>query len=287
MDRSYQAFFDHVKEGRKGRKSPPKFCKRQKYRSFTLKQAGYRFHDENRITIAGRDYKYFAHRPFNGTIKTVTIKRTGAGDYFLYVVCQITVAEVYPRTGKAVGLDFGLMCFLTTSDGQRIESPRWLEQHMQGLRAASRKVSRCQKGSKNRARAVKDLARMQEHIANCRRDWFFKLSHQLVSEYGSIGVEDLNLDAMKRLWGRKVSDYAYAEFLSILQYVAETTGASVVRAGRWDPTTKKCHVCQTLVPPIPLNQREWLCPSCGIHHDRDINAAINIRDICFPQKAIG
>ena len=91
---------------------------------------------------------------------------------------------------------------------------------------------------------------------------------------------------MKRLWGRKVSDYAFAEFVTILRYVAETNGACVVKAGRWDPSTKKCHVCKTLVPPIPLDQRVWVCPSYGTTHDRDINAAINIRDLCFPRKAV-
>lgn len=259
VDRSYKAFFDHVIEGRKGRKSPPRFCKRQKYRSFTLKQAGYRFHDENYVTIMGRDYTYFAHRPFDGTIKTLTVKRSSTGDYFIYVVCQVTVPNVYPRTGKAIGLDFGLKHFLMSSDGEKIESPRWLENNIRELRAASRKISRCQKGRKNRSRAVKDLARIQEHISNSRRDRFFKLSHQLVDESVCIGIEDLNLDAMKRLWGRKVSDYAFAEFVTILRYVAETNGACVVKAGRWDPSTKKCHVCKTLVPPIPLDQRVWVC----------------------------
>ena len=113
-------------------------------------------------------------------------------------------------------------------------------------------------------------------VSNRRRDWFFKLANELVSQYTIICIEDLNLDGMKRLWGRKVSDLAFAEFVSILEWVASNAGATVVKIDRWVPSSKVCHVCGTINTELTLKQREWTC-SCGAHLDRDVNAAINIR----------
>ena len=215
VDRSYKAFFEHVKQKRHGRKSPPRFCKRQNYKSFTLKQAGYKFHDENRITIMGRDYKYCTSRPIEGEIKTLTVKRNALGEIYIFVVTKQVQNDVLPRAGKAAGMDFGLKHFLNLDDGSVIDSPQWYKDSLSELRAAHRAVSRCHKGSRNRRRAIQHLDRVYAKVSNRRRDWFFKLANQLVSEYAIICIEDLNLDGMKRLWGRKVSDLAFAEFVSI------------------------------------------------------------------------
>ena len=119
-------------------------------------------------------------------------------------------------------------------------------------------------------------------VSNRRRDWFFKLANELVSQYTIICIEDLNLDGMKRLWGRKVSDLAFAEFVSILEWVARNAGTTVVKIDRWAPSSKACHVCGTINTELTLKQREWTC-SCGAHLDRDINAAINIRKMGLSQ----
>jgi len=277
IERSYQAFFDHRKKKKKGKKSPPKFKKRRNYPSFTLKQSGYKFLEGNQIRIMGRTYKYVKHRSFTGTIKTVTIKRTKAGDYYICISVIEEWADIKPRTGNAVGLDFGLKNFLTADDGTVIESPLWHLKSGKVLRKANRNLSRCQKDSRNRRRANIVYARAHGRVSNRRKDWFYKLANELVAQYDVICIEDLNIEAMKKLWGRKVSDLAFAEFVQILEWVAFKNGAQVVKIDRWYPSSKSCYVCGYIKQDLPLNDRDWVCPSCGTYHDRDQNAAINIK----------
>ena len=125
VDRSYKAFFDHVKQKRHGRKSPPSFKKRSRYSSFTLKQAGYAFYSDNRVTIMGREYKYCKSRTIEGEIKTLTVKRNVLGDFYLIAVTKQECNDICPRAGKAVGMDFGLKRFLNLDDGSVIDSPQW------------------------------------------------------------------------------------------------------------------------------------------------------------------
>lgn len=284
VDRAYKAFFEHHTQKRRGRKSPPGFKKRSRYSSFTLKQAGYRFHDDsNVVTIMGRDYRYWKSRPIEGKIKAVTVKRTPLGEFFIFVVCEQEENQVLPRTGKAVGYDFGLKHFLNADNGSVIDSPEWYRASLKELRKAHRTVSRCKKGSKNRRRAIRHLDRVYEKISNRRRDWFFKLAREIIAENAIICIEDLNLDGMKRLWGRKVSDYAFAEFVSILEYVASRCGSTVVKIDRWAPSSKVCHICGGRNDALQLSDREWVCQQCGAHLDRDINAAINIKTLGLAQ----
>lgn len=278
INRSYEAFFNHLKSSRHGRKSPPKYCKCQNYSSFTLKQAGYKFHEDNRVTIMGRTYKFVKHRSLDGTIKTVTVKRTKAGVFYLCVSIVKELPDVQPRTGNAVGLDFGLKHFLTMDNGQTIDLPRWYLNTINEIRKAHRNLSRRRKGSNNRRKALLYLERTYERISNRRRDWFFKLAHSLTAQYAVICIEDLNLDGMKRLWGRKVSDLGYAEFVSILEWAARKNGCTVVKVDRWLPSSKACHICGTLNTELALTDRVWVCDGCGAVLDRDVNAAINIRE---------
>lgn len=286
VDRSYKAFFDHVKQKRHGRKSPPSFKKRSRYSSFTLKQAGYAFHTGNRVTIMGREYKYCKSRPVEGTIKTLTVKRNALGEIYLIIVTKQECNDIYPRAGKAVGMDFGLKHFLNLDDGSVIDSPQWYKASLNELRIAHRAVSRCQKGSQNRRRAIRNLERIYQRISNRRRDWFFNLANELVGEYAIICIEDLNLDGMKHLWGRKVSDLAFAEFVSILEWVASNAGTTVVKIDRWAPSSKACHVCGTINTDLALKQRSWICDCCHTTLDRDTNAAINIKRMGLTQLGI-
>ena len=286
VDHSYKAFFNHVKQKRHGRKSPPSFKKRSRYSSFTLKQAGYAFHADNKVTIMGREYKYCKSRPIEGEIKTLTVKRNALGEVYLIAVTKQECSDILPRAGKAAGMDFGLKHFLNLDDGSAIDSPQWYKASLKELRAAHRAVSRCQKGSRNRRRALRHLERVYQSISNRRRDWFFKLANQLVGEYAIICIEDLNLDGMKRLWGRKVSDLAFAEFVSILEWVASNAGTTVVKIDRWAPSSKACHVCGTLNTNLTLKQRSWECDCCHTNLDRDTNAAINIKRMGLTQLGI-
>ena len=279
VDRSYKAFFDHIKKNKSSKKSPPKFKKIAKYSSFTLKQNGYYFCDNNTITIMRKNYKYFSNQEIQGKIKTVTVKRDKLGDFYIFVVAEQEVHEVNSRTGNAVGIDFGMKHFLNLDNYSVIDSPEYFKRNLEKLRKAHRKVSRCKLGSNNREQAIKELDRIYKKISNSRRDWFYKLSNSLVKEYSIICVEDLNLDAMKKLWGRKISDLSYGEFVQILEWVAVKNGSRVVKIDRFAPSSKACHCCGFINDDLTLNDRNWVCPSCGEHLDRDVNAAINIRNL--------
>lgn len=279
VDRAYNAFFTHVREHRSGRKSPPHFCKKKAYKSFTLKQTGYKFLGSNRVTIMGHDYKYTNYRPFEGDIATVTIKRNVLGELFLYVVCRIEAPLVAVRSGKTAGFDFGLKNFLTCDDGSVITSPEFLKRDMAAIRRLQRNLSSKQKGSSNRGRAKASLAREHESVSNRRRDWFYKTAKYLAEQYSVICIEDLNIKGMQKLWGRKISDIAFAEFVEILGHQCSKTGSKLVKIDRFAPSSKMCSSCGAYYGSLTLDEREWTCSSCGIHHDRDINAAINIKAI--------
>lgn len=279
VERSYKAFFDHVKKNKFGKKSPPKFKKITKYSSFTLKHNNYSFHDNNIITIMKNDYKYFRNQEIQGKIKTVTIKRDKLGDFYIFVVAEQEMREVNSRVGNAIGIDFGMKHFLNLDNYSVIDSPEYFKQNLEKFRKAHRKVSRCKKGSNNRKRAIKELDRIYRKIYNSRRDWFYKLANSLTKEYSIICIEDLNLEAMKKLWGRKISDLSYGEFVQILEWEALKNGSKVVKIDRFAPSSKACHCCGFINDELTLNDRSWICPSCGEYLDRDVNAAINIRNL--------
>jgi putative transposase len=273
IEKAYQLFFKHHKKGVR----PPGFKKVRRYKSFTLKQAGYKFLGGNRIKIGNRVYQYWNSREIEGTIKTLTIKRTTLGELFIVVVVD-TVGELETKveTSRIAGFDFGLKTFLTCSDGTKIESPQFLKQSLKAIKKASRQHSKKRKGSANRERARLNLVRKYEDVVNRRSDWFWKLAHELTDKFDILCFETLNLKGMQRLWGRKTSDIAFGEFLQILEWVAKKKGKEVVFIDRWYPSSKTCSHCGHVLKDLDLNTREWRCPSCQKVNDRDENAAKNI-----------
>ena len=279
IDRGYQCFFDNIEDRKLGRSvrrvGKPKIKPHHKYNSLTFTQAGYEI-KENRIYIGclKKWFTFWKHREWTGTIKTVTIKRDNVGDYYLYIVCEGSKpAKALPLTGSEAGADFGMKTFLTLSDGIKIASPQFFKHKLNAIRSANKALSRAQKGSNAWYRAKRHLSRLYKKITNKRRDWFFKLALRLVRKYDKIVIETLSLEGMKRLWGRKVSDLAFGEFVYILEWTCAKYGKNLVRAGRWQPTTKVCHVCQYKNEDLTLGDRYWRCPKCSTSHDRDINAA--------------
>ena len=277
--RAYRLFFTNKKKGVKC--SPPRRHKVRKYKSVTYKQAGYRFLTGGRISINGHIYRYWDS--YDGLlerigIRTVTVKRNILGEFFVYVTTDSPVTMREARDGRGeVGMDFGLKTFLTLSDGTVIRSPEFFRQGAAGIRKASRALSRKVMGSNGYDRALKALYRRHRDIANRRRDWFWKLSHELCSRYGVIAIEDLNIKGMARLWGRKVHDYAFSEFVEILEWCARKYGTRVIRIGRYCPSSQTCSACGHVWQGTrDLRVREWTCPECGVTHDRDVNAAVNI-----------
>ena len=147
------------------------------------------------------------------------------------------------------------------------------------MKLASRNHSRKKKGSNGREKARKHLVRVHEAITNRRRDWFWKIAHELTDKFDYLFFETLNLKGMKRLWGRKISDLALAEFLKIIDFVATKKGKVVSYIDRWYPSSKECSECQYVLDSLPLDIRYWICPNpaCNARHGRDENASKNIK----------
>jgi putative transposase len=284
IEKAYQLFFRHHKKGVR----PPGFKKVRRYKSFTLKQAGYKFLGGNRVKIGTRVYQYWHSREIEETIKTLTIKRTPLGELLMVVVVD-DVDESAPKfeTGKIAGFDFGLKTFLTVSDGSKIESPQFLKLSLNAIKTASRQHSKKTKGSAHRERARLNLVRKHENVANRRSDWFWKLAHDLTNLFDVLCFETLNLKGMQRLWDRKVSDLAFGEFLSILEWVATKKGKRVIFIDRWYPSSKTCHHCGHGLDSLELSFREWRCPSCQSVNGRDENAAKNIQTVGASTVGVG
>lgn len=276
IDKAYQLFFKYNKKGVR----PPNFRKVKKYKSFTLKQAGYKFIGGSRVRIGKKIYQFWKSREIECDVKTLTIKRTPLGELFMVLVVDDSPEkEIKSVTGKIAGFDFGLKTFLTCSDGTKIESPQFFRQSIKEVKTASRKHSKKIKGSANRERARKNLVRRHEKIANCRRDWFWKLAHQLTDKFDVLCFETLNLRGMQRLWGRKVCDLAFGEFLQRLEWVAKKKNKLVVYIDQWYPSSKTCSGCGHILENLDLSIRRWRCPSCERINGRDENAAANIQAV--------
>ena len=275
IDRAYKLFFRNLKH--KIKTAPPSFKKVRKYKSFTLKQAGYRFLDDNTLRIGKQNYRYFKSREIEGQVKTLTIKRDALGDIYIYVVCDIDQNEVLARTGEMVGFDFGLKTFMTASNGEDIESPLFFKANAKAIAKANKKLSSKQKGSNNRKKAKLTLVRLHKKVANQRRNFHWQLANYLVGRYADICIEDLNLKGMQKIYGKKISDLGFNEFVKILEYKASCTGSRVIKVNRFYASSQKCSSCGYKNSDTKdLRIRKWTCPNCGAFHDRDRNAAINI-----------
>ena len=289
IDTAYQRFFNKL-GGR------PKIKKRHKFKSITFPgHAGWKLKN-NRITLNFRKwengkwrydcvpYTFHKHRQWHGSIRRIILKRDNCGAYWLYMITNYTDMKRLPTTGESVGADFGMKdAYLTLSNGEKIQSPQFLNQSLTQLRNLNKAVSRKVKGSNNWWRVLRQLARLYRHIANQRRDWHFKLATALCDRFDMLVTETLNLDGMKRLWGRKVSDLAFGQFVEILEYKCLKHKREFRQVGQWTATTKPCSECGHYNKKLSLSERQWTCPDCGFHHDRDVNAAINIlRAACDP-----
>ena len=279
--RGYDNFFA------KRAKRPPRFKRRVGYASQTFdgkqcpiegvvnKEYGIRRSAVARIRLNGRWYKFWYSRPIEGNIKQVTVKRDKLGDFYLTITTDDAGLTPEPKTGIAAGFDFGLTTYLTCSDGTKYESPEFYKQASKQVKKASCNLSRKQRGSKNRHKARLHLARAHRKIERQREDHHWKLALDLVRQFDICFFEDLNLKGMMRLWGRKVSDLAFGNFMQKIRWQADKRCKRVEIIDRWTATTPLCHVCGQKQAFIDLKVREWRC-GCGLTHDRDLNAAINI-----------
>ena len=265
IDNAYKKFFK--KQG-----GLPSFKKRIKYKSFTLKgSVGYKLKD-NVICLNGYDFKFSKNQTINADdkIKTLTIKRDNLGSFYICVSLE-TKDKNHITTGKSVGIDFGLRTFLTLSDNTTINSPLIYLKSLKELKTKQRKLSSKKIGSNNRARARLELAKFHIKLANQRKDYLFKLASDLAKKYDNVFIEDLNLKAMAKIWGRKINDLAFNEFINIL-----STKTNVVNIDKFYPSSKTCSCCGYIKNDLSLKDRIFDCPNCNTKIDRDYNASLNI-----------
>jgi putative transposase len=277
IDKAYKLFYRNLKH--KIKTSPPSFKKVKKYKSFTLTQAGYKLLENNKVKLQKKIYKYSKSRDIEGCIKLVTIKRNNLGEIFLYFVCEIeneSKSETKKNCNKSIGFDFGLKTFLTSSDNEKIDSPEFLKNSLSKLKKVSRKLSSKKKGSNNFYKAKRNLNLLYEKNTNRKLDFFFKLASKLTKENALICIEDLNLKGMKKLWGRKVSDYSFASFVKILEWEGRKNNCVIHKIDRFFPSSKTCNVCGNKKENLGLSDRVWVCENCKSEHDRDFNASVNI-----------
>jgi putative transposase len=230
------------------------------------------------------------HRDFEGDIKTVTVSRNPDGKHFVSVLVDDgkTNPELVP-VDKAIGIDVGLTHFAITSDGSKFDNPRFLIKHQRNLKRKQQKLSKKKKGSQNRKKARLAVAKVHSKIARCREDFLHKLSRKIVNENQVIAVENLNIKGMVKNHNlaKAISDVGWGMFCTMLKYKAESEGRQYIEIDRWFPSSKTCHVCLNRVENLSLDVRTWTCKHCATHHDRDVNAAINIKNEALRILALG
>ena len=240
------------------------------------KQKHERNHPTYKIRLNGRWYRFALHRKIQGEIIQVQVTRDALGDVYITLTEDYSEVKYEPKTGKAEGFDFGIKDFLTGSDGKPYTSPMFYKHNAKQLAEAQREHSRKVKGSNNKERSRKQVARIHKKTANQRADHHWKLAIDLCRSFDILFFEDLNLRGMKALFGKQVSDLAFGEFMRKLKHQSHKRIRSVLKIGRWSPTSKCCCVCDHKNDNLTLSDRQWTCPKCHTHLDRDPNAAMNI-----------
>lgn len=291
IDKAYKRFCKKIA------KRPSRFKRRADMQSMTFSKGQCKIEKHqkkkpggcpvSKIRINGRWFKFWRSRPIVGEVQRVTVKQDKVGDWFIMILTDAEYIEDMPKTGNAAGHDFGLKTFLTSSDGNREQSPEFFKRSLNNIARANRRLSRSKVGSNNRRQRRIELARAHRKIARQREDYFWKLARYLVETFDWNFFEDLNIAAMKKLWGRKVSDLAFSKFLSIVQQMSRKCSKNVAFIDRWYPSSKTCHGCGYINETLSLQDRTWTCPNCQRHHNRDLNAAINILKVGASTHELG
>ena len=274
LDKAYDGFFRRVKHG--GKVGFPRFKGRDRYDSFTLKQAGWKL-DGKYLSISkvGR-FKLRLSREIQGNIKTIIIRREASGKWYACFSCDNVPEKKLSESDTQIGIDVGIKSFLVDSEGSKVDNPQYLR-HSEGvLRRRQRKLCRRVKGSNGRRHARVLVARSHETVRSQRNDFLHKLANQYVAKYGVICVEDLNIKGMVRNkhLSKSISDSSWGKFFELLTYKAEEAGRKVIKVSP-NNTSQICSECGEKVEKS-LAVRTHHCPYCGLVLDRDENAARNI-----------
>jgi len=275
VDLALKAFLRRVKAGEKP--GYPRFRGRGRYDSFTYPQKGFKI-DSGKLYLSKiGNIKINLHRPIEGKIKRLTVRRAATGKWYACFSVEIEDQPKPPwKDGSLVGIDVGLESFATLSNGEKISNPRLFREEEHELARVQRKLSKAPKGTPDRKKALKVVERVHERIANERYEFAHQISNDLVKRFGLIAFEDLNIKRMVKnhSLAKSIGDVAWNMLVTLTSYKAESAGSMVVLV---DPrnTSKMCSRCGILVEKT-LSDRVHNCPQCGLSVDRDWNAAINI-----------
>jgi putative transposase len=288
LDTAYNKFF--TKSG-----GFPKFKNRKSKQSFEIPKNLIVDFDTNTIELPKfkEPINTVFHRKFIGEIRTCHIKRSNSGRYFVTILVDDgkelpNKPEITKAT--AIGIDVGIKSFAVTSEGEEIANPRHFVTCQRRLssiqRSFSRKITSKKKGDPLSINAEKQKVKIQllhEHVANQRKDFLHKVTTRLIRENQTICIEDLNVKGMmkNRKLSKHIGDAGWGMFFQFLRYKSDWYGSNIVSIGRFEPSSKTCSKCGYIKHDLTLKDRTWVCPVCGEHHDRDVNAAINIRDFSF------
>ncbi|GHO76362.1 hypothetical protein KSD_41330 [Ktedonobacter sp. SOSP1-85] len=258
----------------------PTFKKKHEGQSATYTDNAFVWRD-GMLTLAKQqaplDIVWSRPLPAEARISRVTVSKDPAGRYFISLLVDEWI-EPLSLTEKVIGVDLGLKSLLITSDGEAIPNPKHLHRYEKKLAKAQRKHAKKKKGSKNRDKARRKVARLHAKIADTRRDYQHKVTTRLIRENQVICLEDLHVAGMLKnhCLAKAMSDVGWGEIRRQLEYKAAWYGRTVVIIDRWEATSKTCSACGHKLESLTLDVREWVCPDCGVCHDRDINAAYNI-----------
>ena len=272
------------------------FTKRAQFPRFKSKRSGQAFQVPQHFRVEGNHLhlpklgplKMVVHRPLQGRLRHVTIRKTPSGRYYALLTCRVELPEPPQKQGE-LGIDVGLKSFLVTSRGEVVEHPRHLLRAEKRLKRLQRSLSRRKIGSKNREMARRSVARQHEKVADARSDFLHKLSRRLVDENQVLYAEDLHVRGMlaNHRLAKRIGDSGWGELFRQLAYKGHWHGTHFHQIQRFFPSSKRCHVCGYLHQELRLSERSWTCPNCGTVHDRDQNAALNIELIGHAERTGG
>ena len=283
LDTSYTNFF-------KKRTKFPTFKTKRSKNSFTIPQYAYVAGNRLFIRKFKEGIKCCVHHEVKGEVGKVTITKTPSGKYFASISTEEEYVTPIEKSGQSVGIDLGIKSFLVTSEGEVFENNRYTKKYEHRLAKAQRHLSRKKKGSRGFENQRLKVARLHEKISNRRADYLHKCSISLIRRYDTICIEDLNVKGMMKnhCLAKSISDASWGMFIALLTYKAEWNDKTVVKIDRFFPSSQTCHSCGYIHKQTKdLSVRDWECPSCHAHHDRDVNAAINILRVGLNNTSAG
>ena len=286
LNRAYSNWFSSLKGTNKCKQKAPKFkntkSKSGSYRNAMIKKDVDKLIVDNKIFIPCAKWIKFRGTIDKDKIKkiyNITVKRTNTGKYYASLCCDVDANES-EHTGEAIGLDLGIKDLIIDSNGVKYDNKKFFRNNERKIKHLQREFSRKKKGSKNQEKARLKLAIAHEKLSNKRNNCLHQLTTKIVKENSVICIEDLNVKGMMKNHNlaKSIADCSFSMIRKLLEYKCNWYGRKLVAIDRWSPTSKTCNCCGHIMKYWNLGIREWDCPNCNTHHDRDINAAKNILD---------